>query len=87
MDLDRYPNLDGSVKTRAAMVSSMDTNIGRVVEALNSTGQLDDFVMVFTAVCCADRVCFLSAALTPKCTSRIMVLRGRTLSAWETILQ
>jgi membrane-anchored protein YejM (alkaline phosphatase superfamily) len=50
VDLARYPNLDGSVKIRAAMVSSLDTNLGRVVEALNATNQLKNFVMVFTSV-------------------------------------
>lgn len=48
-DLAKYPNLTGSVRTRAAMVSALDTNLGRVVDALNTTNQLENFVMVFTA--------------------------------------
>eukprot|EP00041_Stephanoeca_diplocostata_P028191 m.789830 g.789830 ORF g.789830 m.789830 type:complete len:513 (+) comp23325_c0_seq6:97-1635(+) len=47
--LNMYPDLTGSVKTRAAMVTAMDSNMGRVVDALNRTGQLENLVLVFTA--------------------------------------
>lgn len=47
--LDLYPELNGSVKTRAAMVSSMDTNMGRVMATLAATRQTDNLVIVFTA--------------------------------------
>lgn len=45
--LDLYPELNGSVKTRAAMVSSMDENMGKIVDALRATGQLANTVIVY----------------------------------------
>ena len=48
-DIDLYPTLQGSVQTRAAMVSALDRNLDRVVTALNTTNQLDNFVLIFTA--------------------------------------
>eukprot|EP00040_Diaphanoeca_grandis_P003956 m.26502 g.26502 ORF g.26502 m.26502 type:complete len:512 (+) comp15428_c0_seq1:208-1743(+) len=47
--LNLYPNLAGTVKTRAAMVSALDDNIGRVIDVLNVTKQLENIVIVFTS--------------------------------------
>lgn len=46
--LDMYPNLTGNVKIRAAMVTALDDNVGRLITALEKTKQLDNTIIVFS---------------------------------------
>lgn len=45
----RYSYLSGPQKTRAAMVTAMDDQIGKVSDALASSGRRDNTIIVFTA--------------------------------------
>ena len=48
-DLARYPTLQGSVKTRAGMISALDRGVGTVTTALKESEQLDDVIVLFTS--------------------------------------
>ena len=48
-DLALYPELSGSVKTRAAMITALDRAVGNVTHALTKTEQLDDVILIFTS--------------------------------------
>ncbi len=48
-DLALYPELSGSVKTRAAMITALDRAVGNVTHALTQTEQLDDVILIFTS--------------------------------------
>ena len=52
-DLALYPQLQGPVQTRAAMISAMDKQVGAVTHALQQTEQMDDTIILFTADKCA----------------------------------
>ena len=52
-DLALYPELEGPVQTRAAMISAMDKQVGAVTHALQQTEQMDDTIILFTADKCA----------------------------------
>ncbi len=47
--LNRYPGLKGSQKTRAAMVSSLDDQVGKITKTLKETSQLDRTIIIFTS--------------------------------------
>jgi arylsulfatase A-like enzyme len=49
IDLAHYPDLSGTVKTRAGMISALDRAIGNVTHALVQTEQLDDVILLFTS--------------------------------------
>ena len=49
MYLDMYPNLEGNQKVRAAMVTALDDQVGNITAALQSSGQLEDTVIVFSS--------------------------------------
>ncbi|MFT5131140.1 MAG: arylsulfatase A-like enzyme, partial [Rhodothermales bacterium] len=45
--LKRFPNLSGSRKTYAAMLSAMDDAIGEVLNELDASGKADDTLVIF----------------------------------------
>eukprot|EP00051_Salpingoeca_urceolata_P028091 m.484938 g.484938 ORF g.484938 m.484938 type:complete len:538 (-) comp23603_c0_seq1:252-1865(-) len=47
--INQYQNLTGNVRIRAAMVTAMDDQIGRILAELESTQQLENTIIAFTA--------------------------------------
>ncbi|MFO7900849.1 MAG: sulfatase [Planctomycetota bacterium] len=56
----------------AAMVENLDTNVGRVLDALAETGQLDDTIIVFTS----DNGGLSSAESSPTCNAPLAEGKG-----------
>lgn len=48
-DLDKYPHLESAQKTRAAMVSALDRQVGKITQVLEGSGQLNHTIIVFTS--------------------------------------
>ena len=47
--LDMYPHLKGNQKVRAAMVTALDDQVGNITQALTTTGQLHNTIIIFTS--------------------------------------
>jgi arylsulfatase B len=46
-DMEKYPNREGLKKTYAGMVDCLDQNIGKILNAVNERGQLDNTFILF----------------------------------------
>lgn len=47
-ELERFGQLEGQQRKVAAMIASVDTAVGRVVDSLESAGLLDDTILIFS---------------------------------------